>query len=93
MIEGSLPGHPPIRRFIHPLKTLRSNSMQAPMKLVEEQSEDLAYRAEMLRRAADRLLKEARELAARSEAMLEGTSPAHETPVEAEEHPLLYVVN
>ena len=61
------------------------------MKSAEE-SEELAYRAEMLRRAADRLLKEARELASRSDAILKGTSRANETAIEAEEHPLLYVV-
>jgi len=63
------------------------------MKLVEQQSEELAYRAEMLRRAADRLLKEARELAAESEAILRGTSPVNEVAIEAEDHPLLYVVS
>jgi hypothetical protein len=44
-----------------------------------QESEELAYRAEMLRRAADRLLHEARELAAKSEAIL-NVSPANETP-------------
>ena len=63
------------------------------MTPTEEKSEELAYRAEMLRRAADRLLKEARELAARSEAVLTGKSPANETPIATEERPLLYVAS
>ena len=60
------------------------------MTLQQEQAEDLAYRAEMLRRAGERLIKEARELAARSEAMVKGVVSANEMPAGEEESMFVY---
>jgi hypothetical protein len=56
-----------------------------------QESEELAYRAEMLRRAGDRLLHEARELAAKSQALLNVQSTTNERPAEVEQS-FLYVV-